>query len=187
MRRSRSALVFSRPDGSMMRADVPLECVLRRAMGRAGLTTGYIRVCRAQGCRHLEPAPDGELRRCPKDGRKLWPKPQVRPLRFHDLRHTTASLLLLAGVPLVVVQRVLRHRDPKLTERVYRHSRPATSAPRWTDSGSLPRRLRESSRRRGPRAIFPRRLVPPCGPRRPGRARGAHSGRLDSDGRSGTC
>ena len=23
---------------------------------------------------------------------KLWPKPVVRPIRFHDLRHTTATL-----------------------------------------------------------------------------------------------
>jgi len=26
---------------------------------------------------------------------KLWPMPQPRPLRFHDLRHTTASLLFM--------------------------------------------------------------------------------------------
>jgi len=52
---------------------------------------------------------------------KLWPKPVVRPIRFHDLRHTTATLLLRSGVPLVAVQKVLRHRDPKLTEAVYGH------------------------------------------------------------------
>jgi integrase len=52
---------------------------------------------------------------------KLWPKPVVRPIRFHDLPHTTATLLLRSGVPLVVVQKVLRHRDPKLTEAVYGH------------------------------------------------------------------
>ncbi len=51
----------------------------------------------------------------------VWPKPVVRPIRFHDLRHTTATLLLCSGVPLVVVQKVLRHRDPKLTETVYGH------------------------------------------------------------------
>jgi len=52
---------------------------------------------------------------------KLWPKPVVRPIRFHDLRHSTATLLLRAGAPLVVVQKLLRHRDPKLTESVYGH------------------------------------------------------------------
>ena len=52
---------------------------------------------------------------------KLWPKRVVQSIRFHDLRHTTATLLLRSGVPLVVVQKVLRHRDPKLTEAVYGH------------------------------------------------------------------
>ena len=55
---------------------------------------------------------------------RLWPKPVVRPIRFHDLRHTTATLLLREGVPLVIVQKVLGHRDPKLTERVYGHLSP---------------------------------------------------------------
>jgi hypothetical protein len=52
---------------------------------------------------------------------KLWPKPVVRPVRFHDLRHSTATLLLRSGLPLVVVQKMLRHRDPKLTEATYGH------------------------------------------------------------------
>ena len=41
--------------------------------------------------------------------RVRWPKPRVRPMRFHDLRHTTA------------VQRILRHRDPRMTANVYGH------------------------------------------------------------------
>jgi hypothetical protein len=49
----------------------------------------------------------------------LWPKPQVRRIRFHDLRHTTAALLLRAGVPLASVQKLLRHRDPRITVEVY--------------------------------------------------------------------
>ncbi len=52
---------------------------------------------------------------------KLWPKPNVRPTRFYDLRHSTATLLLREGVPLAVVQRVLRHEDPKLTAATYGH------------------------------------------------------------------
>ncbi|WP_374202545.1 tyrosine-type recombinase/integrase [Anaeromyxobacter sp. SG66] len=31
-------------------------------------------------------------------------------MRFHDLRHTTATLLLRSGVPLPHVQRIMRHR-----------------------------------------------------------------------------
>jgi hypothetical protein len=64
------------------------------------------------------------MRRCSVHGAKLWPKPQVRPIRFHDLRHTTASLLLQAGAPLHAVQRILRHRDPRMTANVYGHLSP---------------------------------------------------------------
>ncbi|WP_163997098.1 tyrosine-type recombinase/integrase [Pyxidicoccus caerfyrddinensis] len=52
---------------------------------------------------------------------KLWPQALPRPLRFHDLRNTTATLLLKAGVPLATVQRRLRHSDPAITTEVYGH------------------------------------------------------------------
>jgi len=44
-----------------------------------------------------------------------------RKIRFHDLRHTTATLLLKDGVSLPVVQRILRHSDPRLTTETYGH------------------------------------------------------------------
>jgi integrase len=124
MASSPSELVFPKPDGSMMRRDVNLEHTLRRALGRAGVVEGYRHVCRRQGCGHTEPAQDQEQRRCPKDGRKLWVKPVVRPIRFHDLRHTTGSLLIMLGADLAAVQRILRHSDPKLTTEVYAHLAP---------------------------------------------------------------
>jgi integrase len=55
---------------------------------------------------------------------KLWPKPKVRPIRFHDLRHTTASLLLMSGASPAAVQRILRHSDPRVTTEVYGHLLP---------------------------------------------------------------
>ncbi len=124
IRRSPSELVFPAEDGAMMRRDVALEDVLRRAMGRAGMVTGYVHVCRRKGCGHGQAAQDAEPRKCPACRMSLWPKPQVRPLRFHDLRHTTATLLLEAGVPLAVVQRILRHRDPRITAETYGHLAP---------------------------------------------------------------
>jgi hypothetical protein len=42
-------------------------------------------------------------------------------MRFHDLRHTTATLMLRAGVPVHHAQRVMRHKDVRLTTETYRH------------------------------------------------------------------
>jgi hypothetical protein len=55
---------------------------------------------------------------------RLWPKAIHRPIRFHDLRHTTASLLLMAGANPAAVQRILRHSDPRITTEVYGHLLP---------------------------------------------------------------
>jgi len=55
---------------------------------------------------------------------KLWPKAVVRRIRFHDLRHTTGSLLMMAGVNPAAVQRILRHHDPRITTEVYGHLEP---------------------------------------------------------------
>lgn len=133
IRASPSELVFPGAGGEMMRRDVKLQSILRRALGRAGIVTGYGHVCRARvnadgkrdpsakRCKHVEAAPDDAPRRCPTHGDRLWPKPRVRPIRFHDLRHTTASLLLMSGADLIAVQRVLRHEDPKTTAQTYGH------------------------------------------------------------------
>src|SRR3954452_600093 len=55
---------------------------------------------------------------------KLWPKAKVRRIRFHDLRHTTASLLMMAGVNPGAVQRILRHSDSRITTETYGHLQP---------------------------------------------------------------
>ena len=46
-----------------------------------------------------------------------------REIRFHDLRHTCASTLVMAGVPLYTVQRLMRHKSIAMTER-YAHLAP---------------------------------------------------------------
>jgi integrase len=50
------------------------------------------------------------------------------PIRLHDLRHTHASLMLRAGVPLKVVSERLGHADPAFTMRVYQHVLPGMRA-----------------------------------------------------------
>jgi hypothetical protein len=119
-----------------MAEQVKLHGILRRALGRAGIVQGYRHTGRARvnaegkrdsfakRCTHAELAPDRAPRRCPKHGDLLWPVPQVRRLRFHDLRHTTASLLMMAGANPAAVQRILRHSDPKITTEVYAHLSP---------------------------------------------------------------
>jgi hypothetical protein len=119
-----SDYVFPGPDRQMLDEKTKLEQVLRRAMARAGLVTHYEHICRR--CKHagrpyMEKHDDAELRRCNACGMKLWPRAIPRHLRFHDLRHTTASLLLNAGADPFAVQRILRHADPRITTEVYGH------------------------------------------------------------------
>ena len=118
---SPSELVFPNDDGTLLPKHTALEHVLRRAMRRAGLVTGYVHKCRRQGCGHLEAAPHANPIDCPKCEFRLFPAGQVRKIRFHHLRHSTASLLLMKGADLAAVQKIMRHQDPRITTEVYGH------------------------------------------------------------------
>jgi integrase len=50
---------------------------------------------------------------------------EVRPLRFHDLRHTFGSLLAARGVDVVAIQKAMGHSALSTTSR-YLHARPAS-------------------------------------------------------------
>jgi integrase len=43
------------------------------------------------------------------------------PIGFHGLRHTWASLSIMAGAPLLVVAEQLGHRDTQMVQRHYAH------------------------------------------------------------------
>lgn len=123
------------PDaGGAMRIDASdPHKVLRTALARASIIDGWEHVCRrckaADRLEHTKRFGDGELRRCENVtgnggtvcGMKLWPRALPRPLRFHDLRHTTATLLLRAGVDPYRVQRILRHSKVTVTTETYGH------------------------------------------------------------------
>ena len=47
---------------------------------------------------------------------------------FHGLRHTFATMLNKAGVPLATAQKLMRHSDPKLTANIYTHIMVETKA-----------------------------------------------------------
>jgi integrase len=46
-------------------------------------------------------------------------------IRFHDLRHSAATLLLSMGVPLKVVQELLGHSNFSMTANIYAHVLPS--------------------------------------------------------------
>ncbi len=122
--RSSSDLVFPNATGRMRSRQAGVERVLRRTLGWAGLVEGYdhtCRRCKGRGTPHSERCADAQPRRCPRCSMKLWVKPIPKKMRFHDLRHTTATLLLRAKVDLVRVQRILRHSDARLTADTYGH------------------------------------------------------------------
>ena len=52
---------------------------------------------------------------------KLLEKNGLRPIRFHDLRHSCASLMVMNGVPMKQVQEWLGHSTFSTTADIYAH------------------------------------------------------------------
>jgi integrase len=55
----------------------------------------------------------------------LRAKAKIRRVRFHDLRHSCASLLFELGVPLRMVMEILGHSQITTTSDIYTHVMPA--------------------------------------------------------------
>ena len=72
---------------------------------------------------------------------ELLEKKGLRRMRFHDLRHSCASLLLANGIPLKHIQEWLGHSDFSTTANIYAHldySAKITSAQAMESGLSLP-------------------------------------------------
>jgi integrase len=97
-------LVFRRQIGAPLYPDTPTALM-------AKLLTAHNAAVQAEHDRQAE-----------EEGRDSEPSPDLLPrVRFHDLRHIHATLLLKAGVPVHVVSARLGHSDPAITLRVYAH------------------------------------------------------------------
>lgn len=56
-----------------------------------------------------------------KEFKAMLKKAGVRGIRFHDLRHTAASLMLNHRVPVLIVSKILGHSKPSTTLDIYGH------------------------------------------------------------------
>jgi integrase len=74
-------------------------------------------------CNVLGRSLDGSALRRPY--RRAQSAAEIRPLRFHDLRHTFGSLLAARGVDVVTIQKAMGHSALSTTSR-YLHARPAS-------------------------------------------------------------
>jgi integrase len=73
------------------------------------------------------PAPSGiptDQRNLHRYFKPLLEKAGLPNIRFHDLRHTAATLMLMNGIPLMVVSRRLGHSKPSTTLDIYGHFLP---------------------------------------------------------------
>jgi len=118
--------LFPDEAGKMRGPESDPQDVLRTALAAGGIVKGYDHTCRRKSCRqkgkaHVERHADKAQRDCPRCGMKLWPKAIKRGTRFHDLRHTCATLLFRAHVDAHHVQRILRHASITTTTSTYAH------------------------------------------------------------------
>ena len=58
---------------------------------------------------------------------KLIEKSDLPHFRFHDIRHTYASLLLLQGTPIHYVQKQMGHASIQTTVDIYSHIKPGSN------------------------------------------------------------
>ena len=56
---------------------------------------------------------------------RLRDRAQLPKIRFHDLRHSAATILKMAGIPDEVIQKLLGHASVRTTQEIYMHRTPA--------------------------------------------------------------
>jgi excisionase family DNA binding protein len=142
--------LFPDSNGKQRSPEADPQKIVRSTLVAAGYVTGHRHTCRrckalwreASASRltgHVGTAPagvglfvgqaglfevvlaDAEIRRCPTCASRMWPAGIPRPMTFHELRHTTATLLLREEVPMPHVQKIMRHASIRTTVGMYGH------------------------------------------------------------------
>lgn len=109
---------------AMLRAHKVTQGTLSLQLAR---DEAYVLADLAGGIRH----PEGVSRRFERAlarARKALGEGELSPIRLHDLRHTHATLLLAAGIPVKVVSERLGHANATITLGVYAHVMPGMQA-----------------------------------------------------------
>lgn len=107
--RGESDYVFPGRNGGRRCRDSKVAKWLRGALVRAGVVEGWVLTCRKKKCTKPEAVDAPKDARCSKCGGPRVAKARAKHLRFHDLRHTSATLHLQAGCHPWVVSKVLGH------------------------------------------------------------------------------
>lgn len=112
----------------------------RRTVDLDGGTLETLTAWRARLARDDLPCGADDWMFCNREGRHLNPesvsqlfgrivrRSRLPVIRFHDVRHTHASLLVASGVPIKVVTERLGHAHPAFTMHTYQHLLPGMSA-----------------------------------------------------------
>jgi integrase len=57
-----------------------------------------------------------------KDFKRTLRNAGLPEIRFHDLRHTAATLMISNGIPVLIVSKILGHSKPSVTMNIYAHA-----------------------------------------------------------------
>lgn len=126
---SSSEIIFAAEGGELQRHDTKLTRALRSAMALAGVAiTSVTYKCRRRYCHAAPEVHEGvdavEKLYCQSCEMRLWPVPEVREVRWYDLRHMAATFHHAARADEVCVAKALGHSIQGMTRSIYTHPTP---------------------------------------------------------------